>query len=46
MSRIIQVGDVELTRFPENDFAPIERCYDMCRNEGLVVAPADFLVLS
>lgn len=39
----IQVGDVELQRFPADGYAPIENCYQECEDAGLVVAPANYL---
>jgi len=39
----IQVGDVELQRFPAEGYAPIEDCYQQCENAGLVVAPGNYL---
>jgi len=45
MSNIIQIGDVQLHRFPDNGCLPLEDCYQMCEDAGLVVASAKDLAL-
>ena len=42
-SKLITIGDVQLHRFPEENFAPIEDCYAACEKAGLQVAPANYL---
>lgn len=39
----ISVGDVELQRFPEEGYLPIEDCYKKCEAVGLVVAPGNYI---